>query len=71
MANPIYGICKKIRVITPEQFQECEVVFNRQAEHIHPLKMKRQAKINGLGENNLKILEHLKAIQKIIEINKP
>lgn len=71
MSNPIFTICRNIRKITEEHFKEVEYIGIKQSAWVHPLKGGQQKKINSLGNNNLSIVEHLKAIQGIIKNNKP
>lgn len=60
-------ICKAVRNLTKEDFKAVLDMSKRQTEYIHPLKMATASRLNDVGEHNLKVIEALQNLKKVID----
>ena len=67
MSKRIIKICNLIQALTTEEITEMEVIANRQAQYIHPLKQATQAKQNALGEHNQRVMKDLRKLYETLK----
>ena len=67
----INKICKLIKALTPEDFQEVQEMYKSQQAYISPLKPVKQCKINDIGWFNELICEDIQqAREHILDLGK-
>ena len=59
-------LCKSVLKLTDEDLSAVEQMAQEQSGYINPLKNAKQAKINGLGNQNQRVLIALKNLRRVL-----
>lgn len=63
----INEICHLVKDLKESDFQDIEKLSKQQSNYTNPLKMDRQLELNEIGNHNMKIIDALKNLQKVIK----
>ena len=69
--NTVHKICKQVVALTDEELDAAEIEANEQVNHLHPLKVAKQFRINKAGKHNLRVIAAVRNLRNTITAGKP
>lgn len=64
--NKVNKVCRNILKLSDEDIADVKKMAEEQMQYIHPLKGKRQYKLNNHGLRNLKIINAIEELREIL-----